>query len=176
MTTIWGHLTRPWWSGVLLATLVALPSGCGGDEPTGCPDPVPLRIGDDDRVPADLDLTTFGTLTRLDVDQGFTTYRVETTSSVQDLYVPITRQVRRDGWELVGSENEGVDAEVYLARREGDTGVIRLNDLECAGTVAIEVTVDRPVESGGSKSPSPATPSAEVSATHGSPSGNPTPG
>jgi hypothetical protein len=160
---------------LLVFAIASLAAACDG-EATRCAEPVPLAITEDVQVPTDLDLTTFGTLTRLDVDRGFTTYRVETTSSVQDLYVPITRQVRRDGWELVGSENEGVDAEVYLARREGDTGVIRLNDLECAGTVAIEVAVDRPVESAGNTSTPPGTPSAEVSSTQRSPSGNPTPG
>jgi hypothetical protein len=159
---------------VLVFAAVAAAAACGG-EPAGCVDPVPLTIGDDVQVPADLDLTTFGTLTKLDVDQGFTSYRIETKSSVQDLYVPITRQVRRDGWDLVGSENEGVDAEVYLSRREGDTGVIRLNDLECAGAVAIEVAVNRPAGSGSSPSASPATPSVEGGATH-TPSGTATPG
>jgi hypothetical protein len=160
---------------LLVFATVSVAAACDG-ESTGCAEPVPLAITDDVRVPPDLDLTTFGTLTRLDVDRGFTTYRVETTSSVQDLYVPITRQVRRDGWDLVGSENEGVDAEVYLARREGDTGVIRLNDLECAGTVAIEVAVDRPVESASNSSTPAETPSAEVGSTQPAPSGDPTSG
>ncbi len=174
MTTAPGKLTKV---GGLILTFGAVSAigACGG-ESGRCADPVPLAISDDARVPADLDLTTFGTLTKLDVNGGFTSYRIETKSSVQDLYVPITRQVRRAGWDLVGSENEGVDAEVYLSRREGDTGVIRLNDLECGGTVAIEVAVDRPVESGGSPSASPATPSAQVSATSGSPTATPTPG
>jgi hypothetical protein len=44
-----------------------------------------------------------------------------------------------------GSENEGVDAEVYFARGQSETGVVVLDDLGCDGAVAIEVTVSGPV-------------------------------
>lgn len=149
MTTGCGNLTKTWQNGLLLAAIVTATAACGGGgsaEPADCSPPTPLESGENDRVPADLDLTDFGTLTRLEVDGGFTSYRVEGEGSVQDVYVPVTRQLRDDGWNLVGSENEGVDAEVFFARGTTETGVIMLRELDCAGTVAIEVTVSSPKE------------------------------
>ena len=148
MTTGWGHLTETCRSGLLLAAVVAAAAGCGGGGSADCAEPAPLASGNDARVPADLDLTGFGTLTRLEVDGGLTSYRVEGNGSVADVYVPVTRQLRDDGWNLVGSENEGVDAEVYFARGTMETGVLMLRELDCAGTVAIEVTVNSPTTQG----------------------------
>ena len=147
MTTVWGHLTKKWRSGLLLTAVVAVAAACGGGgsaQSADCDAPTPVETGDDAQVPLDLDLTDFGTLTRLEVDGGFTSYRVEGKGSVQDTYVPVTRQIRDDGWNLVGSENEGVDAEVYFARGTSETGVVLLQELDCAGTIAIEVTVNSP--------------------------------
>lgn len=145
----WSHVTNMSRSGLLLAAVVAATPACGGGgESADCAEPAPLTSGDDARVPADLDLTGFGTLTKLEVDGALTSYRVEGTGSVADVYVPVTRQLRDDGWNLVGSENEGVDAEVYFARGTMETGVLMLRELDCPGTVAIEVTVNSPTAQG----------------------------
>ena len=145
MTTVTGHMAGRWVSCLVLVGLTAVTAACGGGQPAGCPSPEPLTGDDATGVPPDLDLTGFGVLTRVDVDGGFVSYRVESAKSVQDLFVPVTRALRRDGWSLVGSENEGVDAEVYFARGQSETGVVVLDDLGCDGAVAIEVTVSGPV-------------------------------
>ena len=148
VTTVPAYLTKSWWSGIGVVTLVVLVSSCGGGKTAGCAVPVAVSTDNNARVPADLDLTEFGTLTRIDTEASQTSYRVEGRGSVEEVYVPVTRQLRRDGWNLVGTENEGVDAEVFIARGTTETGVLRLKELQCPGGLAIEVTVIRPTAQG----------------------------
>ena len=37
-----------------------------------------------------------------------------------------------------------MDAEVFFARGTTETGVVLIQELDCAGTIAIEVTVNSP--------------------------------
>jgi len=142
VTTARRLLTKTW--GLLpFMLLVVVGAGCA-DEQAGCPDA--QRVAEDVAVPADTDLTRYGTLTRFDAEGGFTAYRVHSRRSVEELFVPITRQLRHAGWDLVGSENEGVDAEIYLSQTTGETAAVRLNELDCGDAMVIEVSVNRAVE------------------------------
>jgi hypothetical protein len=148
VTTVPTDLTKSWWTRFGSVALLVLIAGCGGNDSAGCAEPKPVSQNDLARVPADLDLTDYGTVTRIDTQASQTSYRVEGKGSVDEAYVPVTRQLRRDGWDLVGTENEGVDAEVFIARGTKATGVLRLKELRCAGGLAIEVTVNRPTTEG----------------------------
>lgn len=130
------------------AVLVLALTGCAGSDAAACPAPTPLTEQASGQVPDDLDLTEFGTLVRFETVEALVSYRVEGEGSVQDLYVPVTRLLEDGGWDLVGSENEGVDAEVYFARGTTETGALLLSELDCPGTVAIEVTVNSPAAAG----------------------------
>ncbi|MGH2826783.1 MAG: hypothetical protein ACRDKF_07405 [Actinomycetota bacterium] len=107
----------------------ALAGECGRPEPAS-----DLSV-----LPDGLELDEFGTVVRAAERHGFVSARAIATDGVEGLYSPMTKLLRRGGYEIVGEDNEGFEAEIYFTRG-ADTGSILLRQGNCGPATNIILT------------------------------------
>lgn len=112
------------------ASLVALASCDSGEgalaQECGRPEPA----ADLSMMPRGLELDELGTVVKAGEKHGFVSARAVATEGVEKLYPPLTKLLREGGFEIVGEDNEGFEAEIYFTRGE-DTGSILLRRGNC---------------------------------------------
>lgn len=124
----------------LLAVVVC--ASCGsGDEPaaapTPCPTPVP--IADSRLLPEDVPLAEHGIVTEIEVEGGYVGATAVSEMQVVELYPPLARALLDGGYDIVSSDNEGFEAEIFFARGEDVTGAYRLREGPCPDQVTIKL-------------------------------------
>ena len=67
--------------------------------------------------------------------------------SIVELYPPLGREVLDEGYEIISSENEGTDAEIFFARQDG-LGVFRLRRGRCEERVTVVKITYQPERQG----------------------------
>jgi hypothetical protein len=125
----------------LAAPLVAMTAACSGDGRSGCPDPVPLERTT--ALAQDIRAERLGVVVAAQEDAGFTTLRIESELSVDDLRDRVVRALRPLGLRQLSVEDEGFEAEVYLATDDaGASAVARVReDPACSGRTTLQLSV-----------------------------------
>ena len=120
---------------------LALATSCGGDtdpraERPPCTDPTPS--GEDPGLPPGLDLERHATITSVQHRNEALGVTAVSELSVVELYPPLARGVLDAGFRIVGSDNEGFEAEIYFGDRNV-TGAYRLREAPCKEQVIVKL-------------------------------------
>ncbi len=123
---------------VLLLTCAL--ASCDGSEPPpeACPEPKPG--GDAAVQPEGIDLRDFGVLTETSKKGEFVSAVVISEKAVDDLYDPLTKAVTEADYNILNSENEHFEAEIFFGDAKGRVALLNLREGPCQGQVTIRLT------------------------------------
>jgi hypothetical protein len=107
-----------------------------------CADPVPVDRERLAALPAGLDLRRTGTVTQVTTgDRGFVSATAVADSTVDETFTAFPEMLAAAGFEVVASENEGVEADVFFAHGEAATGSVKVTEGPCEGQVTTHLTI-----------------------------------
>jgi len=90
-------------------------------------------------LPQGISLDEYGTVVRARERNGFVGARAVAEGEVDKLYTPLLELLQDGGYEIVGEDNEGFEAEIYFTRA-ANTGSLILRQGECEGETNITLT------------------------------------
>lgn len=131
-------MARRW---IALVVCAALLAGCGGgagdEEAAPCPTLEPG--GDLSVLPKGLGLEELGTVTQAFRQGRDVVAEVISETSIVELYPPMARAVLAAGYDILSSENEGFEAEIFFIRGSKIAAAYRLREGPCEGQVTIRL-------------------------------------
>ena len=129
-----------------VALFLALPlSSCAGsDDPT---DPVsacemPQEIEMPSGLPADFPWPGDVVLTRAQLKKKFVALEGFSERSVDELFESSRPALTSNGFDIINSDYEGFEAELYFAKGESLAGILSLREGPCDGYVKVNVIYD----------------------------------
>ncbi|MGH8969461.1 MAG: hypothetical protein ACRDV1_05890 [Actinomycetes bacterium] len=129
----------------LLAVLVLAPaaSACGaGEDPGACPAPRP--VDEPGPLVRALALDELGVPTVSREEAELSSATVVSERSVTALLGRVNDALEAGGYSVLGTEDEGFEAEIFFAKGLHTNGVARITeDARCAGRTTVEVSVAR---------------------------------
>ena len=127
--------------GIALVAIPLFVPGCGGSEPRAQPTPCPRRatVAPPANIPRVLDQTHRGDVVETGRRRGFTAVTVVTSESVVELYPQLARGLLDGGHEILSGDNEGYEAEIFFALRDGRAGRYLLREGPCRDEVTIHI-------------------------------------
>jgi hypothetical protein len=96
--------------------LVACGGGGGGDEAADCPEPVEAPASEIAKLPDDLPLEMWGTVTKVSEKGGYIGGVAISETQIVELYPELNRYLIDHKFLIVSGENEGFEAEVFFQR------------------------------------------------------------
>jgi hypothetical protein len=126
---------------LLAPALAVVLSGCGSDSgptqasPSPCVTPTELAKA---KLPTEFALEEYADITEVTQRPRSLTAEAITTTSIIELYPPLAHSVLDAGFEILASENEGFEAEIFFASKQR-TGAYRLREGPCEGLVTIRL-------------------------------------
>ncbi|MGH2698048.1 MAG: hypothetical protein ACRDJL_02450 [Actinomycetota bacterium] len=90
-------------------------------------------------LPEGISLDDYGTVVRARKSNGFVGARAVAEDEVDELYTPLLNLLKDGGYEIVGEDNEGFEAEIFFTR-DRNTGSLILRRGECEGETNIMLT------------------------------------
>lgn len=99
----------------------------------------PEAVSDLSALPEGIALDEYGTVVRARTKNGFVGAQAVADGKVDKLYTPLLNLLKDGGYEIVGEDNEGFEAEIFFTR-ERNTGSLILRQGECAGATNIILT------------------------------------
>jgi hypothetical protein len=124
------------------AIAVAVVAGaCGGSDAgpaaTPCPDPPAVAVPPS--LPRVLDQSAHGKVVEVGRRRGFTAVRIVSRETVVELYPQLARGLLERGHEILSGDNEGFEAEIFFALRDGRPGRYVLREGPCRGEVTLHI-------------------------------------
>lgn len=120
--------------------------GSGSAEPAArpepCPSPTPVR--DISLLPKDVPLQRLATITELEIKGGFLGAEATTDTSIVELYPPLARALLNSDYDILSSDNEGFEAEIFFGRGKNITGTFLLREGPCKDQVTIRLLYGAP--------------------------------
>lgn len=120
------------------AVVVACASSDDGTLAGGCGER-PEPASDLSVLPEGISLDEYGTVVRARAKNGFVGAHAVAQGNVDKLYTPLLRLLKDGGYDIVGEDNEGFEAEIFFMRNS-DTGSLILRQGECEGETNIILT------------------------------------
>lgn len=125
------------------AASVAL-GGCGGGNGAGgagvaTPCPARPTLASPPALPRVLDQTHHGPVVEVGRRRGFSAVTVVTELSVVELYPQLARGLIEGRHEILAGDNEGFEAEIFFALRDGRTGRYVLREGPCRDEVTLHI-------------------------------------
>ena len=119
-------------------------SGCAqefasGASTRGCAPKTLERMAE---LPADFPVSRRLELTHFKERRGFLSARGLETRSVEELYKELRATVPRLGYDVIGNDYEGFEAEIFFARERKSQGVVSMREGPCRGLVTVSVLYD----------------------------------
>lgn len=123
----------------MVAALVFLATACDKSEPESRAEPCPssTHVPDLSGLPPDLDLARWGTVTKVTKRPHGVGAEAIARTTIVELYPPLARHVL-ESYDIISSENEGFEAEIFFARGSKISGAFRLREGPCDGDVTIK--------------------------------------
>jgi len=90
-------------------------------------------------LPDGIALDEYGTVVRARKKNGFVGAQAVADAGVDKLYTPLLNLLKDGGYEIVGEDNEGFEAEIFFTR-QANSGSLILRQGECAGATNITLT------------------------------------
>lgn len=125
---------------------MAASCGNGAREPAARPEPCPSRapVADLSLLPKDVPLQRFATITELEIKGGFLGAEATTDTSIVELFPPLARALLNSGYDILSSDNEGFEAEIFFGRGKDVTGTFLLREGPCKDEVTIRLLYGAP--------------------------------
>ena len=102
-----------------------------------CPTPPPIQ--DTSALPKELPLAEFGTVTEAGREGDNSYGEIITETTIVELYPPMARAVLDADYQILASENEGFEAEIFFAKGRKITGAYRLREGPCEDLVTVRL-------------------------------------
>jgi len=99
----------------------------------------PQAAADLSALPDGIALEEYGTVVRARKSNGFVGAQAVADAGVDKLYTPLLNLLKEGGYEIVGEDNEGFEAEIFFTR-ETNSGSLILRQGDCAGATNITLT------------------------------------
>jgi hypothetical protein len=115
---------------------------CSNDPAASEPDCVSRTLERDVDLPEQLPLTDDLEVVRARVKRDFLVVEAVQTTSVRELYESLRRAVAAQGYETIGTDFEGFEAEIFFARKTASAGALRLREGPCRGQVTVSLLYD----------------------------------
>lgn len=121
---------------LVLAVILGL-GGCGGTDDGGgaasSPSPclTPVAAPEATRLPQHLPLEEWGTVTEVISRGGFLGAEAISTTQIVELYPEIVRTLTQGGYELLGGDNEGFEAEMTFSNPKDRLTTLTLQQGPC---------------------------------------------
>jgi hypothetical protein len=93
-------------------------------------------------LPADFPVSRRLELTHFKERRGFLSARGIETRSVEELYTELRATVPKLGYDVIGNDYEGFEAEIFFARERKSQGVVSMREGPCRGLVTVSVLYD----------------------------------
>jgi hypothetical protein len=90
-------------------------------------------------LPEGIALQEYGTVVRARKKNGFVGAQAVAEGEVDKLYTPLLNLLKDGGYEIVGEDNEGFEAEIFFTR-QASSGSLILRQGNCAGSTNIILT------------------------------------
>ncbi|MDQ3982211.1 MAG: hypothetical protein M3271_05965 [Actinomycetota bacterium] len=126
----------------LSALVVAFVAGaCGGSDarPAATPCPDPPAVAPPRSLPRDLDQSAHGRFVETGRRRGYAAVTLVSTETVVELYPQLARGLLEGGHEILSGDNEGFEAEIFFALRDGRTGRYVLREGPCRDEVTLHI-------------------------------------
>lgn len=121
---------------------------CGNERqgPAAPPEPCPTSapVADTSLLPKDVPLDRFATITELEIKGGFLGAEATTDTSIVELFPPLARALLNSGYDILSSDNEGFEAEIFFGRGKKVTGTFLLREGPCKDQVTIRLLYGAP--------------------------------
>jgi len=118
---------------------------CSGTNDAGSPVAVctmPPTIKHPADVPRDFPWPEGMSLTRAHVSKKFVSLEGHTQRTVDDLFESLQPLVVQSGFDIINTDYEGFEAEIYFARSNSLAGIVSLREAPCDGYVRLTVIYD----------------------------------
>jgi hypothetical protein len=125
---------------IVAAVLSCALVSCGGSQPDAAVCPEPKAGGDASIQPDGIDLRDYGTLTETRKKGDFISAVVISERSVDELYDPLLKEVSDADYNVLNSENEHFEAEIFFGDPSGRVALLNLREGPCLGQVTIRLT------------------------------------
>lgn len=79
-------------------------------------------------------------MTETATEGDFVSAAVISERSVDQLYDPLTKHVQTGGYDILNTENEHFEAEIFFADEQGKVALLQLREGPCRGQVTIRLT------------------------------------
>jgi hypothetical protein len=126
----------------LAAVLLLAGSGCAEQTASGASGCAPRPLKREPKLPTDFPMSRKLELTHLKERRGFLSARGFETRSIEDLYKELHVTVPRLGFDVIGKDYEGFEAEIFFAREQESQGVVSMREGPCRGLVTVSVLYD----------------------------------
>lgn len=125
----------------LTAAVLFAGVACGGAEPRAAPTLCPraAALEPPSTLPRVLDQTSHGDVVEVGRRRGFTAVKLISDETVVELYPQLARGLVEGGHEIVSGDNEGFEAEIFFALRDGRAGRYLLREGPCRGEVTLHI-------------------------------------
>jgi hypothetical protein len=128
--------------------VVLLGSACGGGEgdASATPTPCPSATGavDLSLLPRDVELDRFAEIQEIVREDEYVNVAALAETTVVELDPSLQRSLLDAGYEIIGHDNEGFEAEIFFARDERTLGTFRLRAGPCEGHVTVRLIYTSP--------------------------------
>lgn len=125
---------------IVVACLTLALASCDGADPAADACPKPKAGGNAAIQPEGIDLRDYGTLTETRKKGEFVSAVVVSERSVDDLYDPLLEEVQDADYNVLNSENEHFEAEIFFGDPSGRVALLNLREGPCLGQVTIRLT------------------------------------
>ena len=115
---------------------------CGNDPASSEPDCVSRTLQREVDLPKQLPLTDDLEIVRARVKKDFLVVEAVQNTSVRALYDDLRRAVADQGFETIGTDFEGFEAEIFFAQKTAPAGALRLREGPCRGQVTAFLLYD----------------------------------
>ncbi|MDQ3963037.1 MAG: hypothetical protein M3277_03875 [Actinomycetota bacterium] len=126
----------------LCAALVGCAGGEGSATPKVCSQPTPTR--DLQEPPPDVPIDDYGTQVEGEVADDYLNAKVVSEDLIVEIDPSLQRSLVDAGYEIIGHDNEGFEAEIFFRRGADTVGTIFMKEGPCDGQVTIDLLYTTP--------------------------------
>lgn len=130
---------------IVVALLVASLGACTGDTNDIRPAAacrLPKTLDSPPEFPADLPWPGDVRLTQAKVNKQFVSVEGYSKRSVEHLFTSVRPHLTRNGFDIINTDYEGFEAELFIAKGDGLAGIVSLREALCDGYVKVNVLYD----------------------------------